>query len=101
METVSFQPRASGVRARRRLAAKRGTLEVIMTRWIGWFVVGVLAVVATAWAAEDPAEARIRKDVTFLASDECEGRGVATQGIHKAADHVAAEFKKAGLKPGV
>jgi hypothetical protein len=72
-----------------------------MTHRIGWFVVGVLVFVAPVWAAEDPVEARMRKDVTFLASDECEGRGVAMQGIHKAADHVAAEFKKAGLKPGL
>jgi Zn-dependent M28 family amino/carboxypeptidase len=43
---------------------------------------------------------RLRRDVTFLASDACEGRGVATRGINLAADYVAAEFKKAGLKPG-
>ena len=55
--------------------------------------------VTAAWAADDSSEARLRKDVTYLASDECEGRGVDTQGIHKAADYVAAEFKKAGLKP--
>ena len=44
-------------------------------------------------------EQRLRKDVTFLASDECEGRGPKTQGLNKAADYLAAEFKKAGLKP--
>src|SRR5262249_43183704 len=31
---------------------------------------------------------------------ECEGRGVETEGINKAADYVAEQFKKAGLKPG-
>jgi Zn-dependent M28 family amino/carboxypeptidase len=52
------------------------------------------------WAADDdPIEARMRKDITYLASDECEGRGVDTQGINKAADYIAAEFQKAGLKP--
>jgi Zn-dependent M28 family amino/carboxypeptidase len=50
-------------------------------------------------AVDEPSEARMRKDVTFLASDACEGRGVATQGINLAADYIAAEFKKAGLKP--
>src|SRR5262249_11149887 len=45
-------------------------------------------------------EARMRRDVTFLASDKCEGRGVDTQGIHLAADYIAGEFQKAGLKPG-
>ncbi len=45
-------------------------------------------------------EARLRRDVTYLASDELEGRGVTTRGINLAADYIAAEFKKAGLKPG-
>jgi hypothetical protein len=45
-------------------------------------------------------EARLKKDIFFLAGPECEGRGVDTEGINKAADHIAAEFKKAGLKPG-
>ncbi len=44
-------------------------------------------------------EARLKKDVTYLASDELEGRGVATHGVNLAADYIAAEFKKAGLKP--
>jgi hypothetical protein len=41
----------------------------------------------------------MRKDITFLASDECEGRGISTKGINLAADYIANEFKKAGLKP--
>ncbi len=45
-------------------------------------------------------EERMRKDITFLASDECEGRGPTTKGINLAADYIANEFKKAGLKPG-
>jgi hypothetical protein len=44
-------------------------------------------------------EERLKKDIFFLASDECEGRGVATKGINKAAEYIAGEFKKAGLKP--
>ncbi len=52
-----------------------------------------------AAAREAASEARLRRDVTFLASDECEGRGPATRGLGLAADYVAAEFKKAGLKP--
>ena len=51
-----------------------------------------------ATAAES--EARLKRDIFFLASDECEGRGPATEGLKKAGDYVAAEFKKAGLKPG-
>ena len=45
-------------------------------------------------------EARILADLKYLAGDECEGRGIRTEGINKAADHIANEFKKAGLKPG-
>ena len=35
----------------------------------------------------------------FLASDDLKGRAVFTEGIDKAADFIAAEFKKAGLQP--
>jgi hypothetical protein len=52
-----------------------------------------------ARAAEDRGEARMRKDITVLASDEFEGRGVTTQGINRAADYVADAFRQAGLKP--
>jgi hypothetical protein len=51
-------------------------------------------------ADNEASEARLRRDITFLASDECEGRGPGTKGIDKAADYIANEFKKAGLKPG-
>jgi hypothetical protein len=49
---------------------------------------------------DDPIEARMRADVTFLASDACEGRGVETAGINLAADYIARSFEKSGLKPG-
>jgi Zn-dependent M28 family amino/carboxypeptidase len=45
-------------------------------------------------------EARLRRDVTFLASPNCEGRGPLTQGLVRAGEYVAAELKKAGLAPG-
>ena len=61
---------------------------------------GLLIVLgAQAPAANLAVEARMRKDVTFLASDECEGRGITTKGINLAADYIAHEFKEAGLKP--
>ena len=64
-------------------------------------LLGLLFVLGTATGqGDDAVEARMRADVTFLASDECEGRGVQTKGIHRAADYIAAEFTKAGLKPG-
>ena len=62
----------------------------------GWLVL----MGGAAGSSNDAIQARMRKDVTFLASDECEGRGVETQGIQKAAAYIAAEFAEAGLKPG-
>jgi hypothetical protein len=44
---------------------------------------------------------RIRKDVFYLASDECEGRGLKTDGINKAADYIVRSFKAAGVKPAM
>src|SRR5262249_1340841 len=49
----------------------------------------------------DEALDRIRKDVFYLASDECEGRGLKTDGINKAADYIARSFNGAGLKPAM
>ncbi len=68
-------------------------------------VVVVLAALGLAWrapGADAPAasEERLRKDLRFLASDECEGRGITTKGINLAADYVKHGFQQAGLKPG-
>src|SRR5437879_5248483 len=62
-------------------------------------LLGLLAFLGQAPAANEAVEARMRKDITFLASDECEGRGVTTKGINLAADYIAKEFEQAGLKP--
>src|SRR5262245_30495666 len=59
-----------------------------------------VAVRARTAEGRTSAEGRLRTDINILASDEYEGRGPTTQGINKAADYIANEFKKAGLKPG-
>ncbi|MCZ2341735.1 MAG: M28 family peptidase [Bacteroidales bacterium] len=59
---------------------------------------GVLPVDLHA-AKPSPVLERMRKDLFFLAGPECAGRGVSGPGIQKAADHIAAEFQAAGLKP--
>src|SRR5207244_3368236 len=60
-----------------------------------------LGLIATTQSWGDEAsEARLKRDVTFLASEACEGRGVGTKGLDKAADYIAGQFKEAGLKPG-
>jgi len=59
----------------------------------------LLAFAAAAPAAElDPAVTRIKKDLEYLAGDECQGRGLKTQGLTKAGDYIAKAFKDAGLK---
>ena len=81
----------------------------VSARWLRPLLVLTVALLAAVparatWldgeAKNLASEARLRKDVTFLASPECEGRGPTTLGLVRAADHIANEFKKAGLKPG-
>jgi Zn-dependent M28 family amino/carboxypeptidase len=58
-----------------------------------------LALVAVAPVLyADDSFARMKKDLYFLASEECEGRGLKTEGINRAAAYIAAEFHAAGLK---
>ncbi len=62
---------------------------------------GVLLIPCLAADVPNDAEAtRIKKDLTYLASDACEGRGVSTKGINLAADYIVDQFKKIGLQPG-
>ncbi|HUE72990.1 MAG TPA: M20/M25/M40 family metallo-hydrolase [Pirellulaceae bacterium] len=70
-------------------------------RWS--FVALFLAALAlrSASAAETTAEAseaRLQSHASHLASDALEGRGIGTKGLDQAADFLAAEFAKAGLK---
>lgn len=57
----------------------------------------ILAIVPNLRA--DDASAKMKADLFYLAGDECEGRGLKTNGINKAAAYVADGFKAAGLKP--
>src|SRR5262245_60326412 len=73
-------------------------------RWFvlpGLLLLGPAALVSAA-RAEAPAdvEKRLRADLQLLTSDACEGRGITTKGINLAADHIAREFARAGLRPG-
>ena len=44
-------------------------------------------------------EVDVKASVYYLASDELEGRGIGTAGLDKAADFIADNFRKLGLKP--
>jgi Zn-dependent M28 family amino/carboxypeptidase len=62
----------------------------------------LLCVAAWPVAAADPIAAsaeRIKADIAHLASDRLEGRGPGTRGEELTTDFIAAEFKKAGVKP--
>src|SRR6266436_3628514 len=43
--------------------------------------------------------ASMREHLKFIASDELQGRNTPSPGLDRAADFIAAEFKKAGLEP--
>jgi aminopeptidase YwaD len=51
-------------------------------------------------ANDEPSAARLRADVTYLASDKLEGRRTGTPGAKEAAQYIADEFKQLGLRPG-
>ncbi len=79
----------------RRLAARlRGAARTFA-------LFGVLGSVALGAdeAYVSPSQARLKADVAFLAADAQAGRGVGTEGIEASADHIAAAFAAAGLKP--
>src|SRR5262245_62124234 len=69
------------------------------------FLLLVASVLASAFAgakadsAPDLSADRIKAHVAYLASDRLEGRGPGSRGEFLATEHIASEFKKAGLKP--
>ena len=74
-----------------------------MTRIVTLTLGSLLLLAISLTAAENNAAIldRMKKDLRFLASEECEGRGVETEGINKAADHIAGELANIGIKPGM
>jgi hypothetical protein len=44
--------------------------------------------------------APLRKDLSYIASDELEGRDSPSRGLDLAADYIADQFRRAGLEPG-
>jgi len=55
--------------------------------------------VLCAWAGGEPDGQRWWSHVLVLADDRLEGRGTGSPGHRKAAEYVAREFERAGLKP--
>jgi S1-C subfamily serine protease len=74
-------------------------MKVRVAVLVGLLLLGLFAGFSGADTQAD-SEARVLADLRFLAGDQCEGRGIQTKGIELAADYIAAQFRKAGLKPG-
>jgi hypothetical protein len=51
-------------------------------------------------AAPEIGADRLLAHIKFLASDDMKGRDTGSEGLQRAADYIAAEFKAAGLQPG-
>lgn len=69
-----------------------------MRLYLSLFLLTAFSAASFAQTAEISTD-RIRKDVTYLASDKLKGRGTSTKGEKKAASYIAKEFKNAGLTP--
>src|SRR5689334_23266356 len=59
-----------------------------------------LMLLAGAAQAQQADPARLNEYTRVLASDEFEGRGVATAGEQKTVDYVVQQFQALGLEPG-
>jgi hypothetical protein len=81
----------------RKLVAERGE-ALSPSRITRLFIAGALLVL---WArpVEQIEPKRYTEHVKFLASPELKGRGAGSAGLERAADYIAGEFRKYGLKP--
>ncbi|HEY7712123.1 MAG TPA: hypothetical protein VIG57_19085, partial [Candidatus Entotheonella sp.] len=77
------------------------TTSGVRLRLMG-LALGLTAIaVLSGWSLETPTPAdELLRHVKYLASTELTGRGVDTPGIKLAADYIAAEFARYGLRPG-
>lgn len=67
----------------------------------GFICIAVWGLSLPGWLPAESAadsESRLRASVNYLASDELQGRGVGSPGIDKAADFIAQQFSKLGLR---
>ena len=77
-----------------------------MARFRAWTMVcaGLVATASLAATADGTRSRRVGercwKDVRVLAHDDMEGRNTGSEGHRRAANFIAAEFHKAGLRPG-
>jgi aminopeptidase YwaD len=68
------------------------------TSLIAALLLATLAAVAQQSESE-PSAAKIQQHVTYLASDELDGRRTGTAGANEAAKYIAREFERLGIRP--
>jgi hypothetical protein len=75
-------------------------LPTLAFRWAAGLLLFTLAACTQVRPAPAPLNAVVyAADVRFLAADGQEGRGLATEGIHRASDYLVRSFAVAGLRP--
>jgi aminopeptidase YwaD len=88
----------------KRIRRKHSGLRVEGSEGLRHFAVAILFLLFLVGASPQPEEIitadGLLEQVRILASPPMTGRGVGTPGIERAADHIAREFRDAGLKPG-
>lgn len=63
-------------------------------------LIAALVLATTAVAQElDPSAEKLQKHISYLASDELDGRRTGTKGANEAARYIVAEFERLGLEP--
>src|SRR5512140_975870 len=76
-----------------------------MTKPFATSIVVALSLFSFATLAAPPLEntasltAQFRRGTEVLAADSMEGRGITTEGIHRAADWIESEMKRDGFQP--
>jgi aminopeptidase YwaD len=65
------------------------------------FLIAALLITGAVVAQEslEPSPAKLQQHVSYLASDELDGRRTGTEGANKAAKYIAAEFERLGIRP--
>jgi hypothetical protein len=86
------------VLSRRFRDAEWCTVKPVLISWLASCV--WLAIVSAELPQGKGTVERLKADVSYLASDRLEGRGISTRGIELAARHIRAEFKRLGLRSG-
>lgn len=103
MEAASNTPRPGGWQQRTTATLTFMSLRKGLRSKLGWLLASGLIIGASASEAprylESIQQAELVRDVSFLASDELQGRDTPSPGLEAAAAYIASSFRAAGLEP--